>query len=426
MVGLVEVSFLEKSIHSILLIGLILLVRRYFNEKSIKWANAVLWTILLVYLLIPYSILIDIDKLSNYGIAKNILKQFITINNYAKLITVELGSVLSTINRILVGTLISIYIIYQFYKMKRALNYSVYVPKDNRIEACMNLFNFKRKIQILVNDNIKVPMTYGVIKPKIILQSSILQDDELLKYVLIHELTHIKKFDIVFSHIKNLITCLYWYNIFIIAASRYMEDDFEILCDKLVIQKVGDTNIHRKEYCLSLLKLMEEKDKKISFVLKMNPNMERMIVMKKWKKTLAGVMSFVMAAALSTTVFADINKSAERIIVSDEITRVEGTIENNQLSTNTYDEQIKVISDDEYNSLELGESLLEQKIGAFSADIDESETLSGLSNNKYSFDMKSWTEANHNAFAIKTSNMSCSSGVDYQIIIQKKWEGHLQ
>lgn len=73
----------------------------------------------------------------------------------------------------------------------------------------------------------------------------------------------IKKIDIVFSHIKNLITCLYWYNIFIIVASRYMEDDFEILCDKLVIQKVGDANIHRKEYCLSLLKLMEEKDKKI-------------------------------------------------------------------------------------------------------------------------------------------------------------------
>lgn len=33
--------------------------------------------------------------------------------------------------------------------------------------------------------------------------------------------------------------------------------------------------------------------------------------------------------------------------------------------------------------------------------------------------MKSWTEANHNAFVIKISDMSCKQGIKYQVIIEK-------
>lgn len=33
--------------------------------------------------------------------------------------------------------------------------------------------------------------------------------------------------------------------------------------------------------------------------------------------------------------------------------------------------------------------------------------------------MKSWTEANHNGFTVKLSDMSCKSGLYYEIIIQE-------
>ena len=89
---------------------------------------------------------------------------------------------------------------------------------------------------------------------------------------------HIKKFDIVFTHIKNLIACLHWYNPFILVASRYMEDDLELLCDKLVIQRVGDTIKNRKEYCLSMLRFVELKEIQEKSVLKLHPTKERMII----------------------------------------------------------------------------------------------------------------------------------------------------
>ena len=401
----VEVSFLEKSIQSLLLIGLILLVRRYFNLKSIKRANKILWIMLFIYLLIPYSILINIDDPNKYGL---FLRPFILINDYAKSFVLEFGYLLSRVNRLLIAVLVSIYTLFQVYKMHKGLRGLRALEKDSRVDDYIRQFNFKRKITVLINDNIKVPVTYGVIKPKIVLQSCILADDELLKYVLIHELSHIKHFDIVFTHIKNLIVCFYWYNLFVLVASRYMEDDVEMFCDKMVIEKVGDTTKSRKEYCLSMLKLIKENEKSTKFTLKLNPTHKRMIIMRKWKKSFAGVMSFVMVAAISTTAFAEVKRSEASPVMTSEAPAVREFVQN---------EQVEVITDGQYGTLELGEIKLLNELRI--ADVDESVTLSGLSNKEYSFNMSSWTEPNHNGFVIKLSDMSCKSGVDYKIIIQE-------
>jgi len=48
-VSFVLVLGLEKSVRSIFVIGLILLVRRRLNINSTKWANIILWSILFIY-----------------------------------------------------------------------------------------------------------------------------------------------------------------------------------------------------------------------------------------------------------------------------------------------------------------------------------------------------------------------------------------
>lgn len=283
MIELVAVSALERSIKSIFIIALILLVRRKLNIKSIKWANMILWSILFIYLIFPYSFLVEIENPSQYGILQYILEPILIISEYIRAFVKDFGYLLSKINRVFVASLFFVYVIKQIVKRNNAMKNSILVENDKRVIEALNLFRLKRKIDVLISDKIKVPITYGVIHPKIILQSHILKDDELLKYVLIHELTHIRKFDIVFNHIKNLIACIYWYNIFILIASRYMEDDIEVLCDKLVIQRVGDTVNNRKEYCISMLKLIEQEENAKRVVLKLHPTKERMIIMKKWK-----------------------------------------------------------------------------------------------------------------------------------------------
>lgn len=407
MIEFVAVSALERSIKSIFIIALILLVRRKLNIKSIKWANMILWSILFIYLIFPYSVLIEIENPSRYGVLQYIIDLILIISEYIRAFVKDFGYLLLKINRVFVASLFLVYVIKQIVKRNKAMKNSISVENDKRVIDVLNLFKLKRKINILVNDKIKVPITYGVIRPKIILQSHILKDDELLKYVLIHELTHIKKFDIVFSHIKNLIACIYWYNLFILIASRYMEDDIEALCDKLVIQRVGDTVKNRKEYCLSMLKLIEQKENTKSVVLKLHPTKERMIIMKKWKKGFSGICAFALVASLSLTAFAEVKAAETEEIISSE------TPLQNRVNENG---RVEEIEDEEYSRLKL-EEIYSNELR--SANIDDRTTLSGLGHKYYKFNMESWTEPNHDGFTVKMSEMSCTSDLNYSIIIQE-------
>lgn len=407
MIELVAVSALERSVKSIFIIALILLVRRKLNIKSIEWANMILWSILFMYLVFPYSFLIEIENLSEYGILQYILEPVRIIDEYIRAFVKDFGYILSKINRVFIASILLIYVITQIIQRNKAMKNSILMENDIRIDKILNLFKLKRNVNILVNNKIKVPITYGVIRPKIILQSRILEDDELLKYVLIHELTHIKKFDIVFNHIKNLIACMYWYNIFILLASRYMEDDIEVLCDKLVIQRVGDTINNRKEYCLSMLKLIEQKEYTKRVVLKLHPTKERMIIMKKWNKGFSGICAFVLVTALSLTVFADVKAVETNQVISSEASL---DIERNN------DNRVIEITDEEYNDLTLGEiPLNELRVANF----DSKVTLDGLGHKSYKFNMESWTEPNHDGFTVKMSDMSCSGGLNYALIIKE-------
>ena len=176
---------------------------------------------------------------------------------------------------------------------------------DNTLcEKKISKFGLKRKVRIYINNNFKTPLTFGILRPRIILQDHILADEELLDHVLIHELMHIKKFHILLNHLVNIVACIYWYNPLLWLSLKYIDQDIEINCDKLVVQQLGDTIKNRKEYCISMLKLVERGIYENNLYLKLNPNIERMEIIKIWKKTLLGLISFILAFALSLPVFA--------------------------------------------------------------------------------------------------------------------------
>ena len=403
MVNLILPTALNRSIKSIFILAIILLIRKILNIKSIRWANIILWMIFFVYLLFPRSILITVTDFEKYEWLQDILQSMSVINGYIKKIEKEVGYILSPINQMFVTGLVLIYVAVQIIKRNRTMRDSVIIERSSKADEYLSLFNLRRKVDIFINDKIASPVTYGIIRPKIVLQSYIFEDEELLKYVLIHELTHIKKFDIVFSHLKNLIMCINWYNPFILGAAKYIEDDIEMLCDKLVIKKVGDTREHRKEYCMAMLKLTERNENS-RFVLKLHPTKERIIVMKKWRRTVSGMVALAVAVGVSLTSFVEVRAIETNQVVAD--------VETSYTPINE-DNKVEEITEKEYRKLMENQA----EIVPYIADINEKETLDGLSHKTYSFDMSSWTSANHDGFTVKLSNMSSKGGADYQIII---------
>ena len=405
MVNLILPTALNRSIKSIFILAIILLIRKMLNIKSIRWANIILWMIFFVYLLFPRSILITVTDFEKFGWLQDILRSMSVISGHIKKIEKEAGYILSPINQMFVTGLVLIYVAVQIIKRNRTMRDSVMIERGSKADEYLSLFNLRRKVDIFINDKIASPVTYGIIHPKIVLQSYIFEDDELLKYVLIHELTHIKKFDIAFSHLKNLIMCINWYNPFILGAAKYIEDDIEILCDKLVIKRAGDTREHRKEYSMAMLKLTERNENS-RFVLKLHPTKERIIVMKKWRRTVLGIVAFTVAVGASMTSFVEVR--------AIETNQVVANVESSYTPINK-DNRVEEIIEKEY--IELVEN--QEEIVPYIADINGKETLEELSHKKYKFDMSSWTSANHDGFTVKMSNMSSKGNIDYEIIIKE-------
>lgn len=406
-ISLVRVITLEKSIKSLFLLVVILLVRPILNKKTFRSASIILWIVLLIYLVSPYELMMGIDCVKENGILSYLLGLTNLFNSCLCWLVNKLGYIFFKLNRLIGSILIFTYLGIKIYKFHKVMKDSTLI--DNALcEKKIREFGLKRKVQIYINNNLKTPITFGILRPKIILQDHILSDEKLLDHVLIHELMHIRKFHILLTHLVNIIACLYWYNPLLWLSLKYIDQDIEINCDKLVVEKLGDIIKNRKEYCISMLKLLEIGSNTNNFVLKLNPNKERMLIMKKWKKTLVGLMIFMFAFTFCLPVFANVTDlNQDRIDTKGEII--------NDINVENGD-RVQIISDEEYQKLELGEV---SSIGLRSANIDEEISLGRFDNTSYKFNMDTWFGPVHDGFTVRLKDMSCSGGIKYQVIIEE-------
>ncbi len=116
-----------------------------------------------------------------------------------------------------------------------------------------------RKIEVRRSDRIGSPLTYGVLRPVILLPSDLdLSDTKRLEFILAHELTHIRHFDSLTKILLALAVSLHWFNPAAWVLYRFFNRDMELACDEAVVRMFGaDT---RRDYALMLLELVEKKN----------------------------------------------------------------------------------------------------------------------------------------------------------------------
>lgn len=408
MFEIIKVNAVNKLIKSVLLIAVILLLRKSFNKKSIKYANKIMWSLLFVYLIIPFGVQINIENAS-YGPILDACISFIkNLNEYTELLLIKFANVLYLKNRLIAAILFLIYLIFTAIKTNKALR-SANKVNNLSINEYISSFNLKRRVEVLINDKLETPVSYGFFKPKIILQTYILKDDIMLKNVIYHEMMHIKKYDIFLNYLKYMLACFYWYNIFVLLALKYIDEDMEILCDKLVINKMGGSNLAKREYLETMYKLSTVENKNVNkFVSELNPTLERMRIMSSYRITKLGVLSLVLVFILSLNSFAYFNVEADDKVVSS----VKALDDGGEILS----DRVEVIDKDEYEKIN---KLSDDLIALRKIDIDYNEVLDGFESRIYKFNLFSPDTAYHNGFTIKLSEMSCSSGVNYVIIIQE-------
>lgn len=117
--------------------------------------------------------------------------------------------------------------------------------------------DFQQPIALLASTQIASPLTLGLFKPAILLPNQLQHTltPAQLEHVLLHELTHIHRRDLVWNWLSYWITLFHWFNPFAWYACKRMKADMEMACDA---QTLHYLNLQQREdYALTLVELSQ-------------------------------------------------------------------------------------------------------------------------------------------------------------------------
>lgn len=127
----------------------------------------------------------------------------------------------------------------------------------NLLSDCMENLQNRRTVGLYKNPLIASPMAVGFFHPRIILPKRAAGAQE-LRYIFTHELTHLKRWDLVYKWIVQIAVCMHWFNPFVYLLEREVTRACELSCDEAVIHTLDDTE--KKAYGDTLLLFLKTDD----------------------------------------------------------------------------------------------------------------------------------------------------------------------
>ena len=204
---------------------------------------------------------------------------------------------------------------------------------DEMLAECQEKLNVKKDVKAVFSKKFSSPCLFGVINPVIFIPES-LRDMEpnKLKMILLHELAHCKRNDIVVNIAILIYQCIYWFNPVVVYAFQMMKSDMEPACDSIVLESIGRQNA--KEYGMVLLDTIEKisihKSSPLTAGISENKKqLKRRIVMigKHSKKSKLAIVTGMLAILLVGCSFLSepSGKVSNETPASESTTQVEGS-----------------------------------------------------------------------------------------------------
>ena len=223
----------------------------------------------------------------------------------------------------IIASILGIYFIFQYIELL-VISKKSSIIEDFKISYIIDKSLVKRFIQIKVTDYLTSPATLGIIRPTIYFPSSFdFRNKILLKFILLHEIGHIKHFHALIKIFFTILTCLYWYNPLVWMMYFSIDRDMEISADRFVIKEVGAEN--RALYARILISAAENYNKRKSFLFHFKNNLlkERVEAIMKYKKlTLGALIVTFIVPSFAFTVFA----TTDTVITGTELDQMEPAI----------------------------------------------------------------------------------------------------
>ena len=267
-------SLLQMSFLGTVIILLIVVLRAVLINRLPKKTFLILWWISLIRLLVPFSIK---SVTSIYSLLQSIYSDinpvrtaqtttFLPIHgnmpeianglSEAMVQRTESISILSVIW--LAGLLLCFgFFAVSYIKCYREFRFSLPVENDI-LEAWKEKHPLKRSLSIRQTETIAAPLSYGVIRPVILMpKNTEWKNIYQLRYVLEHEYVHIRRLDMLTKLIMIAAVCIHWFNPLVWVMYILFNRDLELSCDETVVRRFG-MDI-KSVYATALISMEEKK-----------------------------------------------------------------------------------------------------------------------------------------------------------------------
>ena len=267
-------SLLQMSFLGTVIILLIVVLRAVLINRLPKKTFLILWWIALIRLLVPFSIK---SVTSIYSLLQSIYSDinpvrtaqtttFLPIHGNMPETANELSEAMvqrtESISILSVIWLAGLLLCFGFFavsyiKCYREFRFSLPVENDI-LEAWKEKHPLKRSLSIRQIETIAAPLSYGVIRPVILMpKNTEWKNIYQLRYVLEHEYVHIRRLDMLTKLIMIAAVCIHWFNPLVWVMYILFNRDLELSCDETVVRRFG-MDI-KSVYATALISMEEKK-----------------------------------------------------------------------------------------------------------------------------------------------------------------------
>lgn len=151
-----------------------------------------------------------------------------------------------------------------YYGLKFLKSYFQFKSWLNQFEVTTVTKQVKDNVEIKFLKNFNSPMAVGLLHPCILLPEILIENPH-LDYILHHELLHIRRKDILFKYLYELLAIIYWWNPWIQSFRNQVSQIIEINVDSKIVSKLNEEE--RFNYAKLLVYLADQNKTTSKFAL---------------------------------------------------------------------------------------------------------------------------------------------------------------
>ena len=263
-----KINIVEWLLNSSVLILMVLLIRRVFQNRLSAKVRYGIWLLVLIRLLLPFSLSDSSFRFLNFipwqeseagtqleesfgqsptELGITLLQFFTEPDQLSQMQMWEMGAqidyILQNTHSESADAPVFGNLLFLFWTVGMSVTLLIITGSNlyfickvrksrQQIEALQN----KGYPPVYLSEAIPMPCMFGLLQPAVYVRSWDTDNKEYLSYILKHEYTHYRHRDNVWAFFRGLCLILHWYNPLVWIAAYYSRQDGELACDESVIR----------------------------------------------------------------------------------------------------------------------------------------------------------------------------------------------